>query len=84
MQKLDLTVRNRDNLIFEGKVESITSYNTKGRFDVLPSHANFISLLEKYLIYRTIDGQENNIPINNGILRVSNDQVKVYLGIGEW
>jgi len=84
MQKLDLMVRNRDDVIFEGKVDSITSYNAKGRFDVLPSHANFISLLEKYLIYKTSDGKENNIPINNGILKVSRNEVKVYLGVGEW
>jgi F0F1-type ATP synthase epsilon subunit len=82
MQKLDLTVRNRDDIIFSGKVDSITSYNTKGRFDVLPSHANFISLLEKYLIYKSADG-EKNIPIKNGILKVDKNKVKVYLGVGE-
>ena len=80
---LDLTVLNREEIVFQGKVKSVTSYNEKGKFDVLPQHSNSISLLQKGLIYRLISGQEKEIPVSDGVIKVQENKINVYLGIGE-
>lgn len=33
-------------MLFEGKAFSVSSVNSDGRFDILPQHANFITLIE--------------------------------------
>lgn len=36
--------------IFEGDAYAVSSTNTMGKFDILPFHANFISLVQKHPI----------------------------------
>ena len=59
----------------------VSSYNKKGKFDVLPQHANFISLIQKSLVIRDNRGQTREINVNNGLMRVKKDIVEVYIGI---
>lgn len=80
---LILTVKNRDGVIFSGEVASITSYNDKGKFDILPEHANFISLIKTTMIIRLKNGQQQEMVIENGVMRVLADKVDIYLGIGK-
>ena len=76
-----LRVVSREGVIFEGQVESITSYNEKGKFDVLGQHANFISLISKGLMIRTKDKRVNEIKFDNALLRVRKNVVEVYIGV---
>lgn len=78
---LYLMVRNRDNILFSGEVVSLSSFNKKGKFDVLERHANFISLVSKSLLIGLKDGTEKEIKIDNGVMRVLGNRVEVYLGI---
>lgn len=78
---LKLYIRNRDEVIYSGEVSSITSVNDKGRFDVLPQHANFISLIRDYVIIRETDGKKREIKLDNAIIRVEKDEVEIFLGI---
>lgn len=80
-QKLILTVHTRRGVIFEQEVESITSYNDTGRFDVLLQHAQFISLIKNKVVARLLDGRDQQIPVDNAIMRVKGEKVEVYLGI---
>ena len=79
--KFHLLVRSRDGEVFRGEVDSITSYNEAGEFDVLSEHANFISLIKKKLIIRDMAGNVKNINISSALMRVRNNFVEVYLGI---
>lgn len=76
-----LLVRSREGVIFEGDVDSITSFNEKGKFDVLAQHANFISLIQKALTIIEPDGKVTEIPVDNALLRTRENKVEVYLGI---
>jgi len=40
-------------VFFEGEAESVSSENQLGKFDVLPQHANFISLIFNEVIIVT-------------------------------
>jgi F0F1-type ATP synthase epsilon subunit len=74
-------VRDRESVIYEGMAKSLSSQNEKGKFDILPLHANFISLLGETLIIKKEDDIEQEIPLANGVVRAVENKVEVYLGI---
>jgi F0F1-type ATP synthase epsilon subunit len=77
-----LKVASREGIVFEGDVESITSFNEKGKFDVLGQHANFISLIKKNLIVRASGEQvDKELSFDNALMRVRENNVEVYLGV---
>ena len=79
--KFHLLVRSREGIVYRGDVDSITSYNDEGEFDVLAEHANFISLVQKRLVIRDLQGQIRNINVSSALMRVRENFVEVYLGV---
>lgn len=77
----DLVIRNREQFLYRGKVTSISSVNESGKFDVLSSHANFISLIKEKLIIRDENGKVTEMPIEAGILKVEQDKADIFLGV---
>lgn len=75
-----LIVKDRDDTIFEGKVDNISSYNKVGLFDVLLDHSNFICVIEKKIIVIQ-NGAETQIPVENGLLKVRENNIYIYLGV---
>ncbi len=76
---LTVTVRNKEKVLFSGQAAAVTSINDKGVFDVLPQHENFISLIKEKVIIRKTLKDNNEIQIENGIVRVYKDKVYVYV-----
>lgn len=66
-------------ILFEGQAKAISSKNSRGKFDILPGHANFITLIEKnnLEIYKE-DGKIETIPLNEAIVLTQNNIVTVY------
>lgn len=79
--KIHLYVRDREQLLFDEDVLSVTSVNVKGVFDVLPVHTNFISLIKNYLTIREVDGRIKGIKFSNAVMRVHQNNIEVYVGI---
>jgi len=79
--KIHLLVRNRTSLLFDDDVKSITSKNDTGIFDVLPEHANFISIISSPLIIGKLDGKKKEITFDNGILKVKDNAVFCYIDL---
>jgi len=80
-QILNVVVRDRSGILFEGEADSISSYNDTGDFDIMPFHANFISIIKNKIVLRSKGGMVQTIPLEIGILKVSQNKVEVYLGI---
>jgi len=78
---LHLIVRNRDGIIFEEDIKSLSSKNKIGKFDVLDNHENFISIISDILVVETASGAKKEIPITNSILKVKENKVEVYAGV---
>ena len=72
-------IRQSDAIVYEGEVETVSSTNEKGQFDILPHHAHFVGLIEKFVEVRT-NGQLKRWDIDRGILTVNDQQVEIYLG----
>jgi F0F1-type ATP synthase epsilon subunit len=84
LDTIHLKVVSREGIVFDGDVASVTSFNDKGRFDVLPSHANFISLIEKSLVIRGSDKKdEKELTFDVALMRVVDNNIEVYLGVKE-
>ena len=78
-----LLVRSRQGVLYEGEVSSISSYNEDGIFDILPEHANFISLIQKSLVIRDLVNNVREFNVTTALLRNRNNKVEVYLGVGK-
>ena len=79
--KIRVTVRNRTQVVFDGEVKSVSSKNDTGIFDILPEHSNFISLISSPLIVRKLDGQKQEIPFKNGIIKVKDNAIHCYIDL---
>lgn len=78
---LKVIVRNTEGIVFEGEVFAVSSINQIGPFDILPGHANFIcTIRDKVTIHKTVK-ENKEITVENGILRVKDNKVEIYLGI---
>lgn len=67
-------------VFFEGEAFSVSSQNRLGNFDVLPKHANFISLIFNKLTIALPSGETLNYQFKRGVLEVRKNEVRIFLG----
>jgi F0F1-type ATP synthase epsilon subunit len=67
-------------VFFKGRAKSISSQNPLGKFDVLPKHANFITLIFNELTIITDKGEKIFYQFKKGVLEVTENKVNVFLG----
>lgn len=80
LQSIHVTIKNKDGNIYDDDVTALTSINDVGVFDILPLHANFISLIKnKIIVHKKNDSRE--FQIGYGVLQVKNDSVTIFLGL---
>ncbi|MBT7349967.1 hypothetical protein HN803_04185 [candidate division WWE3 bacterium] len=80
-QNLHVIIRNRSKTYFDGKAKTVTSTNATGMFDVLYLHANFITMIQQFVIVKTPDDKEQKFEIKGGVLRVLGETVDIYLTV---
>ncbi len=73
----------KDGILFEGDIKSLTSYNSKGRFDILAYHANFISIIYKSIKIVDVKGNAKEMNIEKALLRNKQNNLEIYLGIDD-
>lgn len=78
--KIHVVIKDKNRIFFEGDIFALSSYNEKGLFDVLPYHENFISLIKDKIILH-VNGQVQEMKIDNGLLKTNGDKVSIYLGV---
>lgn len=74
-------VRDAENIIFDGEVDRISSFNEVGRFDIYPRHANFISIIKKQLTLYRDHKIIKDLKLEQAIMKVKKDHVGIFLGI---
>ncbi len=78
---LRVTIKSPQALVYKGNALAVTLVNDNGVLDVLPYHANFISLIkDSVTIYETKD-KEKKISIEEGIVKIFEDNVDIFIGI---
>ncbi len=78
-QTLKILVLSSAKLLWEGEALSVSSRNTQGDFDILPNHANFITLVNDYPVrLRAIDGSEHTFSFAQSVIVVQANVVKIF------
>lgn len=81
-QILKLRIISPKETIYEGQVYSVSSTNFAGRFDILPAHANFITLIENQQIsIKNLSGETQTFKFPLAIVYSQKDQVNIYTNI---
>lgn len=79
---LPVVIMSPDELLWQGEAESITSENSTGPFDILPHHANFITMIKKKPIVVILKNKEQKkFEYKNAVLSVNDDKVAIYSDI---
>ena len=76
--ELKVNVITPETTIYEGLAKSVTAFNEKGKFSVLPEHTNFISVILDKVIISGFDGKKE-ISFNKGVVMCREDQIDVYI-----
>jgi F0F1-type ATP synthase epsilon subunit len=80
-QKIKVKLFSPFQTYFQGEGVSVSAQNAVGPFDILPGHSNFFSLLTAGDIVIDTGFQQVKVTIPNGIVRVSNNQVTLFVNI---
>jgi F0F1-type ATP synthase epsilon subunit len=83
LKPIKIKVRNTQEIVFEGEVDRVTSYNEVGTFDVFPMHANFISIIKNGLALYQKRKNIKEVKFGQAVIKVKQDVVNIFLGIEE-
>ncbi len=63
------------------KALSVSSENKLGKFDILPEHINFISLIFNKVLIRTPEKEKIEYQFKKGVLIVRENIVRIFIGL---
>lgn len=78
---LKVEIINPEKVIYKGEIQALSSINKQGRFDILPSHSNFITLIQDSLVIKIDQENTQEFKLNQGVISCFDNQIKVYIGI---
>ncbi|KKQ91387.1 MAG: ATP synthase, Delta/Epsilon chain, beta-sandwich domain-containing protein [Candidatus Woesebacteria bacterium GW2011_GWA2_40_7] len=78
---INVTIRKRDGVVFEGDAYAVSSTNEMGPFDILAMHANFVSTIKEKVIITGSGGKKTEFKIEYGIISAKADVIEVFLGV---
>jgi F0F1-type ATP synthase epsilon subunit len=68
--------------VWEGDAVSISSKNATGEFDILPMHANFISVVENNpFVIRMSNGTEEKFTFKKAVIFVRGNTVRIFANL---
>ncbi|OGV92494.1 hypothetical protein A3B57_01655 [Microgenomates group bacterium RIFCSPLOWO2_01_FULL_47_10] len=79
-KKLKVLIKSRKQTLFDGDALAITSNNEDGVFDILPHHANFITMIKDFVVVKT-QNEDQKFEVKRGVLEVSGNNVSLYLTV---
>lgn len=80
-KNLDVTIVTPEEVLFEGKAQSVSCHNPNGSFDVLYEHTNFMSMIDKEITIIEPNGNTRNFPIEQALIQVKSNEVTVLVNI---
>lgn len=74
-------IRSRSKILFNGEINTFTSFNATGEFDILENHATFISLLKKKIILDKNLESEKAFEIDSAVLSSHKNNIDIFVGL---
>jgi F0F1-type ATP synthase epsilon subunit len=79
LELLNVRVLTPSQFLFNGQALSVSSINATGKFDILPQHANFITLIENQTItIQKPDRKSINFQFHQAIIYAARNEVSIY------
>ncbi len=79
---LNVTVSSPDEVIWKGnKVQSVSSENSVGPFDILPEHSNFVTLIKNKPVIVRAKEYKKTFSYKNSVILVRGANVEIYVDI---
>lgn len=76
---LNVTVITPRRTLYQGEALAVSSTNSRGKFDILPEHANFITLIENQpIIIQKKDKQTMTFKFLQAIIYVAKNQISIF------
>jgi len=66
---------------YEGQARALSATNAVGKFDILPGHADFFSVLTPGEVIIETDAEPVSISIANGIITVRDNAVMLFVNM---
>ena len=81
ISEISVTIYDLESVVYQGKIKALTSNNEMGKFDILPMHSNFISIVKDYIILHERQGSQKQFKLHRGVLRLVDNQITIFLGL---
>jgi F0F1-type ATP synthase epsilon subunit len=82
MEKLlAVQVMNPNKILWKGEAKSISSKNNYGPFDLLPEHANFVTLVKKEPIIIRGTEEEKTFSFDSAVIYIHKNEVLIFAQI---
>ncbi len=81
VENFTVKINSPNELIWEGTAVSVSSKNSVGPFDILPEHANFITMIQNELITVRTPNKERTFNYKYAVLSVYGGDVTIYVNI---
>jgi F-type H+-transporting ATPase subunit epsilon len=82
IQQLSVRITSPDHVIWEGNAKSVSSKNSDGPFDILPEHANFVTVIEQNPItIRTTEKKPLIYTFGQSVIYAHDNTVNIYTTI---
>lgn len=75
---LDIKIITPKDVLFEGKARAVSSKNSSGKFDILPEHANFITIIENEPIIVHFEKEDKEFKFSQAIIYQKANKVLVF------
>jgi len=69
------------HVYFDGMAQAVSATNAVGKFDILPGHADFFSMLDPGDVTITTTSDPISFSITNGILTVRDNEVMLFVNM---
>lgn len=79
--KLKVIARAPFNVYYEGDAKVVSAENEVGKFDILPGHADFFSVLTPGEVIIDADADAITFKITNGMIAVRDDEVMLFVNM---
>ena len=79
--RLKVIARAPFHVYYEGEAKVVTAMNRIGKFDVLPGHADFFSVMTHGDVEIQTETETIKFPITGGIVGVRDDEVMLFVNM---
>jgi F0F1-type ATP synthase epsilon subunit len=78
---LEVIARAPFHIYYEGPARIVSAANKVGKFDILPGHADFFSVMNPGEVVIETESDTINFPISSGIIGVRDNRVMLFVNM---